>query len=307
MKNKIAITLGCPAGIGPEVLLKALNELSDKLSQIVVIGDKKVLSQTSSRLGIPFPKVEIISLSELDITPGVPTLEGYKAMVLYIEKAIELAKNNQVKAIVTCPISKKGLSEVGVPYKGHTEWLANAFGVKDYVMCFYSEDLIVSLVTTHIPLSEVPKKLSVERVLKVCKLSAEFLRLLKKEDFKIGLCGVNPHAGEGGLLGNEEKEILEKVVEICKKEGIPLEGPLPADSVFYLALKGKYDLVVAMYHDQGLAPFKLLHFEDGVNITLGLPIIRTSPVHGTAYNIAGKGIANHKSLVSAIRLALRCI
>ncbi len=303
MSKKVAITLGCPAGIGPEVIIKALNQFSGDLSSILVIGDKKVLKKTATRLKLPLPEVEILSLSELEIEPGVPTLEGYKAMVSYIEKAIELAKKGEVKAIVTAPISKEGLSQAGVPYKGHTEWLAEAFGVKDYVMCFYSQDLIVSLVTTHIPLKEVPENITFERVYRVCKLSAKFLKKLGKEDAAIALCGVNPHAGEGGLLGSEEKEILEKVVAKCHQEGLKVKGPFPADTVFYWALKGRFGLVIAMYHDQGLAPFKLLHFQDGVNITLGLPIIRTSPAHGTAYDIAGKGIADPESFLSALKLA----
>ncbi len=302
-KKKVAITLGCPAGIGPEVIIKALNQFSGDLSSILIIGDKKVLTDTASHLKLPLPKVEILSLSELDIKPGTPTIEGYKAMVSYIEKAIELAKKGEVRAIVTAPISKEGLSKVGLPYKGHTEWLAEAFGVKDYVMCFYSQDLIVSLVTTHIPLKDVPKAITFERVYHVCRLSAEFLEKLGKDAFTIALCGVNPHAGEGGLLGSEEKEILEGVIKKCQKEGLKVKGPFPADTVFYWALKGRFDLVIAMYHDQGLAPFKLLHFEDGVNITLGLPIIRTSPAHGTAYDIAGKGIADPKSFLSALDLA----
>jgi 4-hydroxythreonine-4-phosphate dehydrogenase len=149
--------------------------------------------------------------------------------------------------------------------------------------------------------------ISEEKIIRVCCLSAEFLQKLGKKNYSIAVCGLNPHAGEGGLLGTEEKEIIEKAILKCKEQGLLVQGPFPADTVFYWALKGRFDLVVAMYHDQGLAPFKLLHFEDGVNITLGLPIVRTSPAHGTAYDIAGKGIADPKSFLSALKLACKLL
>jgi len=304
---KIAISMGCPAGIGPEIILKSLPFFSEYFSNLLIIGDKKVLKTTADRLGVPYPeKVEVLSLSELDITPGNPTLEGYRAMASYFQKAIELAKKGEVQGIVTAPISKEGLAKAGIPFSGHTSWLVKEFNTEDYVMCFYGEKLIVSLVTIHIPLKKVPESLSEEKIVKVCRLSCSFLRKIGKEG-KIAVCGVNPHAGESGLLGDEEINIIEKAVKRCAKMGLPVEGPFPADTIFYWAYRGEYALVVAMYHDQGLAPFKLLHFEDGVNITLGLPIVRTSPCHGTAYNIAGKGIANPGSFTSALKLAIKLL
>ncbi len=249
------------------------------------------------------PNVKILSLSNIKkITPGQPDKITAKAMVSYLEKAIELAKKGEIQAIVTGPITKEGLSLLGLPYKGHTDWLAKEFQVKDYVMTFYSEKLIVSLVTIHIPLKEVPFEVSKEKVKMVCKLSFDFLKRLGKEG-KIAVCGLNPHAGEKGVLGKEELEVIAPAVKELQTEGFPVYGPFPGDVIFHKVLKGDFDLVVAMYHDQGLAPFKLVAFEDGVNVTLGLPVVRTSPCHGTAYDIAGKGIASHKSFLSALKLA----
>ncbi len=306
----IAITLGDPAGVGPEVLLKALPYFKRHLKKFLIIGDKKVLEARAKLFSLKLPhEVEILSVSELDVEPSQPTLEGFQAMLTYLETAISLAKEKRVKAIVTLPITKEGLAKVGSKYRGHTELLADAFGVKDYVMCFYGRRLIVSLLTTHLPLKEVPGALSEEKVLSVAKLSYEFLRKIKpkKKSLSLALCGVNPHAGEGGLLGEEELRILFPAVEKSKASGIPLSGPYPADSLFYHAVKGRYDLVIAIYHDQGLAPFKLIHFKDGVNVTLGLPIVRTSPCHGTAYDIAPLGVASPKSLISALKLSLKLL
>ncbi|WP_038056040.1 4-hydroxythreonine-4-phosphate dehydrogenase PdxA [Thermodesulfobacterium hydrogeniphilum] len=309
-KFKLAISMGCPAGIGPEIIIKSLNYFKEQphlLEQILIIGDKKVLSKTAQRLNLEIPKVEILSISELEVDPGKPTIETSKAMAQYVKTAIDLAKKGEIQAIVTGPITKEGLIKAGIPYAGHTDWLAKELGVDEYVMAFYGDKMIVSLVTTHIPLKEVPESINSERIFKVAKLSYEFLNKLDKKDAKIALCGLNPHAGEAGLLGDEEQMIIKEAVDKCKKEKIPIYGPFPSDSLFYWAYKGRYDLVIALYHDQGLIPFKLIHFEDGVNITLGLPIIRTSPCHGTAYDIAGKGIANPTSFVSALKLAYKLL
>ncbi len=306
----IALTMGDPAGVGPEVLLKALPYFKRHLKEFLIIGDRRVLESRAKLFSLPLPQgVEILSVSELDVKPSEPTFEGYQAMLSYIETAISLAKDGKVKAIVTLPITKEGLAKIGSKYRGHTELLADAFGVKDYVMCFYGKRLIVSLLTTHLPFKEVAKAISEEKIISTAKLSYEFLKKVKpkKECLNLALCGLNPHAGEGGLLGDEEIKVLIPAVEKSKSLGIPLSGPYPADSLFYQAVNGKYDLVMAVYHDQGLAPFKLLHFRDGVNITLGLPVVRTSPCHGTAYDIARQGKANPDSLVFAIKLALKLL
>ncbi len=306
----IAITLGDPAGVGPEVLLKALPHFKKYLKKFLIIGDKKVLETRAKLFSLKLPqKLEILSVSDLDIKPSQPTLEGYQAMLSYLETAISLAKEGKVKAIVTLPITKEGLAKIGSKYRGHTELLADAFGVKDYVMCFYGRRLIVSLLTTHLPLKEVPYALSEEKVIAVAKLSYEFLQKIKpkKKTLNLAICGVNPHAGEAGLLGEEEIRILIPAIKRANDLGIPLTGPYPADSLFYHAVKGRFDLVVAVYHDQGLSPFKLIHFKDGVNVTLGLPILRTSPCHGTAYDIAPLGIASPESLISALKLSLKLL
>jgi 4-hydroxythreonine-4-phosphate dehydrogenase len=312
IENKIGITLGCPAGIGPEVILKSLQHFQEKfpevLSSLLIIGDARVIEQRAKWLGIKIPlEVEILSLTEIEVKPGEPSVDGFKAMGLFVQKAIDLAKEGKIKAIVTGPISKEGLEKVGIKYKGHTEWLAQELGAKDFVMSFYGERLKVSLVTTHIPLKEVPEKITADKVFTTAKLSFEFLLKLKVLNPKIALCGINPHAGEGGLIGEEEKTVLKEAITLCQKAGLPVYGPYPADSLFFWAYQGRYDLVVAMYHDQGLASFKLIHFEDGVNITLGLPVIRTSPCHGTAYDIANKGVANPSSFIQAIHLAYKLI
>ncbi|WP_022854585.1 4-hydroxythreonine-4-phosphate dehydrogenase PdxA [Thermodesulfobacterium thermophilum] len=312
IENKIGITLGCPAGIGPEVILKSLKHFQEKfpevLPSLLIIGDARVLEQRAKWLGIKIPlEVEILSLTEIEVKPGEPSVEGFQAMGLFVQKAIDLVKEGKIKAIVTGPISKEGLEKVGIKYKGHTEWLAQELGAKDFVMSFYGERLKVSLVTTHIPLKEVPEKITADKVFTTAKLSFEFLLKLKVLNPKIALCGVNPHAGEGGLIGKEEETVLKEAINLCQKAGLPVHGPYSADSLFFWAYQGRYDLVVAMYHDQGLAPFKLIHFEDGVNITLGLPVIRTSPCHGTAYDIANKGVANPSSFIQAIHLSYKLI
>ncbi len=308
---EIAISMGCPAGIGPEIIVKSLDYFKRKnpevLKKFIIIGDRKIILNTAKSLGIQLPEeVKIDSLSELSVVPGRPTLESYKAMAAYFQKAIEMAKNREVNAIVTAPISKEGLSKVGVNYSGHTDWLAKEFNVDKYVMTFYGKKMIVSLVTIHIPLKDVPKSINCERIFDTAKLSYEFLKRLKIKDPKMAICGLNPHAGEEGLLGTEES-VIKEAIKICEKEGIPLYGPYPSDSLFYWAYKGRFHLVIALFHDQGLIPFKLIHFEDGVNITLGLPIVRTSPCHGTAYDIAGKGIANPQSFISALNLAIKLL
>ncbi len=308
---KIAISMGCPAGIGPEIIVKSLEYFKknspETLKKIIIVGDKKLLLNTAAQLNFILPEVEINSISEIQIKPGVPTLEGYKAMAEYFQKVIDLAKKGKVQGIVTAPISKEGLNKIGIKYSGHTDWLGKEFKVKNYVMTFYGKKMIVSLVTTHIPIKKLFSELDSDKIFNTAKLSYEFLNRLKISNPKIALCGLNPHAGEGGFLGEEEQTILKEAIKKCHEEGIPIYGPYPSDSLFYWAYKGKFNLVIALYHDQGLIPFKLIHFEDGVNLTLGLPIIRTSPCHGTAYDIAGKGIANPKSFISAVKLAIKLL
>jgi len=321
---RITITMGDPAGIGPEVILKAL--LQGDVYQIcrpIVLGDINVLRMVSKKLGplsfhtIETPSevtgnpglVDVISVSNLkrdSFIPGQPTVPGGKAMVDYIIKAVDFNKDGQVSAMVTCPISKELMHKAGYRFDGHTELLANLTNTRDYGMMLANESLRVSLVTIHCALKEVPQRLNKGLILKTIRLTYRTL----EEDFAIkkphvAVAGLNPHAGEAGLFGLEDKEIIQPAVDEAKTEGLLVDGPFPADTIFYHAINGKFDAVVAMYHDQGLIPVKLLHFSDSVNITLGLPIVRTSVDHGTAYDIAGKGVADPSSLIAAIRMATK--
>jgi len=306
--TEIGITLGDPAGVGPEILIKSLPHLSKSKAQFLIFGDKAFLDKLSKEYQVSFPQnVEIIDLSNVKVIPGKPSPESHLASIRYLDAAFSFLKSSKIKGLVTLPINKEAFEVAGLPFRGHTEYLAKSFSVKNYGMSFYGKKLKVTLVTTHIPLKEVPKAISRERVLEVAALTYEFIKKYEKikGEVKIALAGLNPHAGEGGLLGSEEKDVLEPVCMEAKREGIPLYGPYPSDSLFYWALKGRFHWIIALYHDQGLIPFKLLHFRDGVNLTLGLPFPRTSPVHGTAYDIAGKGLADPRSFISAVKLALK--
>ncbi|MGC8871446.1 MAG: 4-hydroxythreonine-4-phosphate dehydrogenase PdxA [Caldimicrobium sp.] len=300
----LGITLGDPCGVGPEILIKSLVYLSKLKAKFFVFGDKNYLEDLSKKFFVEIPKnVEIISLSQLKINPGFPTRETHLASIKYLKEAILWAKAGKISGLITLPLNKEAFEVADLPYRGHTEMLAKEFSAKSYAMSFYGKRLKVSLVTTHLPLNKVSENLKLEKIIEVARLSYWFMkRLFPKKKIKMALCGLNPHAGEGGLLGEEEEKILKPALEMAKEEGIPIDGPYPADSLFYWALKGKFDLVIALYHDQGLIPFKMVHFRDGVNVTLGLPIIRTSPVHGTAYDIAGKGLADIGSFLSSVTL-----
>ena len=322
----IAITMGDPAGIGPEIIAKAL-PMPDiyEVCRPLVLGDIGCLETASKGIGpvsfqpISNPSeitarqghIEVMPISELragSFLPGQPTRDGGKAMVDYILKAVELCVGRQVSAMVTCPISKELMHQAGYEFEGHTELLAHLTGTKDYVMMLAGERLRVSLVTVHCALAEVPRRLSEDLIVKTIGITYRSL----ERDFgidkpRIAVAALNPHAGESGLFGNEDKTIIGPAVEAARESGLPVEGPFPADTIFYHASTGRYDAVVAMYHDQGLIALKLFHFSDAVNITLGLPIIRTSVDHGTAYDIAGKGVADPSSLIAAIKMAARIV
>ncbi|MFH1489563.1 MAG: 4-hydroxythreonine-4-phosphate dehydrogenase PdxA, partial [Pseudomonadota bacterium] len=252
--------------------------------------------------------LDIIPLSRLRESwriPGRPHIEGGKAMVSYIVKAVEMAGKGEIAGMVTCPISKALMQEAGYAYEGHTQLLAHLTGCEDFVMMLAGERLRVTLVTIHTSIRDVPGLLSVEKVLKTLSITSR----APESDFgirrpRLAVAALNPHAGEGGLFGMEEEMIIRPAVESARRSGIEVEGPLPADTLFYKAAAGRYDAVVCMYHDQGLIPLKLLHFSDGVNITLGLPVVRTSVDHGTAYDIAGRGEADPSSLIAAVRTAV---
>lgn len=311
MRKKIAITIGDPAGIGPEVALKAvMNETVLEICSPLLIGDRIVLEQAVSHLNID------IDLGRYDIvgTGAVTSADfprcsasdiGGDAAVSYIKKAVELAQLRIVDAVVTAPITKEALKIAGYPWPGHTELLAELTGTDRYAMMLCGGPLRVILVTIHTALKNVPGLITQARVLDTIHLAQIACTMLGIAEPRIAVAGLNPHAGEAGLFGNEEDEAILPAVEEAQRLGLPVEGPFPPDTLFHKVYNGEYDIVVCMYHDQGLIPLKMIAFDSGVNVTVGLPIVRTSPDHGTAYNIAWKGIANPSSMIEAIKLAAR--
>ncbi|MBI3397740.1 MAG: 4-hydroxythreonine-4-phosphate dehydrogenase PdxA [Deltaproteobacteria bacterium] len=320
MKPAIAITMGDPTGVGPEVVLKAVSDKKiRRLCNPVILGDeaalKYLISRPKLRLGSPkfqISNYRIINLSALNpkkIKPGKPDKSCAKAMMAYIEKAVCMAMSGDVNAIVTGPISKEAINKAGYNFHGHTEFLAHLTNTKDYRMMLAGTSLKVILVTIHESIKNVPKLLTKEKVFKTIEIADEsFKRYFGLKKPRIAVAALNPHAGEGGLFGDEEKRIIIPAIQKARQLGINASDPLPPDTLFYRAVKNKeFDCVVCMYHDQGLIPLKLLHFEDGVNVTLGLPIIRTSVDHGTGYDIAWKGIANPESMKAAIKMAVEMV
>ena len=316
----IGITMGDPSGVGPEIICRLARE-SDvfEICRPIVIGDPGVLSEyadtsfqiketntvseTQGRTGV----VEVIKISSLvkkDYIPGRPTLAGGTAMIKYILAAVDMASKGDISAMVTCPLNKALMNRAGYNYEGHTQLISDLTDTEDYVMMLAGNKLRVSLVTIHCALKDVPGKLTIDNIFRTISITASSL----KKDFgirspRIAVAALNPHAGEEGLFGLEEISVIRPAVDKAIELGYDVSGPFPADTLYPKAVSGSYDAVVNMYHDQGLIPLKLLHFSDGVNITLGLPIIRTSVDHGTAYDIAGKGIADHNSLKSAVIMA----
>jgi len=315
--------MGDPAGIGPEVCVKALtkHEIS-KAARCLVIGDSQVLRYAVKVSKLPGTTIHPISdISEAKFTPNqidvldlknidLPKLKMGevsamcgKASIEYIEKAVALAKAKKIDGLVTGPINKEAIHKAGFKFDGHTELLAKRTGTKKYAMLFVSDKFWVVLVTTHAPLKAVSKQINKKRVLETIRLANEALKRSGKPKARIGVAGLNPHAGEAGIFGKEEKKQIAPAVAEARKQGINVEGPISPDAIFGLALAGKYDLVVAMYHDQGLIPLKLVSFNKSVNVTVGLPIVRTSVDHGTGFNIVGKGWANPGSMIEAIKVA----
>jgi 4-hydroxythreonine-4-phosphate dehydrogenase len=319
---KIGLTLGDPAGIGPEIAIKALTDASIRaMADFVIFGcPMRRLIDLAGRepdfvshrrdLGAWDGQVHGIGLihdpDELSgLLLGVPTKMGGDASIRYILAAVSAAKRGWIDGIVTGPISKEAIHLAGYPWPGHTELLAETFGVKDVAMMFAGGPLRVVLVTIHMALAEAIRAMTADRIVKTCRLGSDAIRrFFGIEVPRLGVCGLNPHASEAGQFGFEEREIIGPAIEEAKAAGICAFGPLPPDTAFYHALHGKFDLVVAMYHDQGLIPIKTVAFEESVNITIGLPIVRTSVDHGTAYDIAGQGVANPANMKAAIRMAV---
>ena len=314
MKPKIAISMGDPAGVGPEIILRALGDPAvRRICAPIVAGDRGLLEMLALRLGLkPLSKGAVKDASALDLValrPGVASAVCGRAMIGYIEEAVRMVQRGEAEAIVTAPITKEAARLAGFKYPGHTEFIAHLTGAKDFLMMLGGvgrSDLKVVLVTIHVPLSAVPSLVTKAAVLKTLRVAnAAFIKDLGIKRPRMAVAGLNPHAGEAGMFGGEDAKVIAPAVAKARAEGIDAIGPLPPDTVFYRAVrKNEFDCVVCMYHDQGLGPLKLLHFEDGVNATLGLPIVRTSPDHGTAYDIAWQGKASPVSLISAIRMAV---
>jgi 4-hydroxythreonine-4-phosphate dehydrogenase len=275
MKPKIGITIGCPCGIGPEIVAKA-------------IADPRVMDICETRVFGTASSCGLASMNAVDV-------------------AVHACISGEIQAIVTAPINKSHWKEAGSPFPGHTEYLAHLTGAKSVAMMMVSPKLKVSLVTTHIPLADVPKAITVEKICGVARLTCMSLRgalAPKQSPASIAICALNPHAGDGGVFGREEIEIIGPAIKQLQSEGLNISGPYSADTVFWRAINGEFDAVIAMYHDQALAPIKTLDFAHTVNVTLGLPFVRTSPDHGTAKDIAGKGIADHENMVEAVKMAV---
>lgn len=302
----IAISVGDPCGIGPEVVSKALpcmRRVQD--AAFFVFGDQRTLERSGF---VPQPNVAVFDIRldpACEFRLGRPTEAGARASILYLQAAVAAIKNGDLDALVTGPISKEFVKKAGFAWPGHTEFLSSAFGARRVEMVFISEKMKVALLTRHVALADVRRSLNKKNIFE-CGLIV--LDLLKKDfkvrDPRIAVCGLNPHAGESGLFGSEESRIIKPaLLALNKRSGCHFYGPYAADTVFYRAVRGEFDMVLALYHDQGLIPFKLLEFEGGVNLTAGLPFVRTSPVHGTAFDIAGKGRADPSSMIAAIKLA----
>lgn len=326
LKKPLAITMGCPVGIGPEIILRLFAEEGSEgqnNSFPVVIGDRSVLTWCAEQLTLPAPIVSwqpgdevvagSINVLEPGLTPladltdlswGKPDLATGKAMAAYIETAVRFVSSGALAGMVTCPITKSALNNAGYQYPGHTEMLADLSGSSRYAMMMAGASLRVVLVTIHTALASVTDQLTTTAIYDLIELTARSLENdFAIDDPQIAVAGLNPHAGEDGLFGDEERQLIEPAVVRARNGGRQVSGPYPPDTVFVKAAAGDFDAVVCMYHDQGLIPFKLLHFADGVNVTLGLPIVRTSVDHGTAYDIAGAGLADPTSLREAIKMA----
>jgi 4-hydroxythreonine-4-phosphate dehydrogenase len=320
----LSVTIGDAAGIGPEIVIKALSRPEvQSLCRPLVVGDLAVM-RAALRFwpeGAPMPELVPVaepaayawSSGELPVfQPGAPlppfamgelSADTGRGAVAYVLAAVELAKRGLAAGIVTAPLNKEAIHRAGYTYPGHTELLAEQFGVRNYSLVLAARGQFVFHVTTHVALRAALDLLTIPRVLGQVRLAHLLAQALGRGGETIAVAGVNPHAGEGGLFGREEIEVIAPAVAAAQAQGIPVVGPLPADVIFPRAARGKYAFVIAMYHDQGHAVFKTLYFDEGVNVTVGLPVIRTSVDHGTAFDIAGRGVASDESLLEAIRLA----
>lgn len=322
MKRPIlGITMGDAAGVGPEIIVKALNNVDIyKIAKPLVFGDAKIINRAIDIIGVDIkcniidnPEkgkyqagiIDIIDLDNLPVDLPFAKVDGRagKAAYEYIESAVKYTMKNEIHAIVTAPLNKEALNLGGVHYPGHTEILGHLTGQKDFSMMLTSPKLRVIHVSTHIALHDVPKVVKKERISKVIDLAQETLKLMGFDEPRIAVAGLNPHCGEGGLFGDEDEKEIVPAIKEAQAKGYNVTGPVPPDSVFHRAANlDEFDIVVVMYHDQGHIPIKVLGFDSGVNVTVGLPCIRTSVDHGTAFPVAGTGKANESSMLEALKL-----
>jgi 4-phospho-D-threonate 3-dehydrogenase / 4-phospho-D-erythronate 3-dehydrogenase len=320
----IGITMGDPSGVGPEIILKSFENDKVRNSRIIVIGDYNVMLAAFNMLEIKSFRLNRVSnvseckysydlLNILDLHligmnelhPGKVQASSGNSAFECIREAVVLAKNKDIDAIATAPLNKEALHLAGHNFPGHTEILAFLTDTTDYAMLLYDKKLSVIHVSTHVPLIKAIKSIRRERVEKVIELANDYMKRICGMQPRIAVAGLNPHAGENGLFGDEEIREIAPAVKNMRARGINVEGPFPPDTIFLQALKGRYDIVVAMYHDQGHIPLKLIGFDSGVNVSAGLPFIRTSVDHGTAFEIAWLGKANEESMINAIKLAIK--
>ena len=319
----VGITMGDPSGIGPEIIVKALSMKEPfQVCRPFIFGDREVLSKTIEMLSLNttlevFEKIPeegylpqrifLFPLSQLGVDSlcfGKPNRGCGEAMVKYVEEAVKWVRNGKLDAITTCPINKQAINAAGYPFAGHTELLAHLVQASSVAMMFLGSRWKVVLVTTHLPLKEVSKWITLDRVLSTIRITDEGLKkYFRIPHPKIAVLSLNPHSGEEGLLGEEEEKEIIPAITMARSQGVMVEGPFPADSFFNLSGPFAFDVVISMYHDQGLIPIKMSDFKEAVNFTLGLPFIRTSVGHGTAYDIAGKGLADPTNLIKAILTA----
>lgn len=334
MKPHLAITMGDPAGIGPEIIVKACAKLRNRIEagdlRLVVIGSNLALGAARQALGNAIDIPDVTENNENwpalcclqagpegePIRPGVLSADAGRFAYLAVERGVRLAQSGRIAGIVTAPLNKEALNRAGYHYAGHTEMLAELTGSRGSVMMLAHEGMRISHLTTHVALKDVPSRLTPQRLRYVIEQTDAALKALGLDRRRIAVAALNPHAGEGGLFGTEDDDVSVPTVAAAVGDGFDVVGPIPGDTVFVKLRAGQYDAVIAMYHDQGHVPVKLLGFHvnpetgtwdalSGVNITLGLPIVRTSVDHGTAFDIAGKGIANERSLMEAIDYAER--
>ncbi|MDB4618276.1 4-hydroxythreonine-4-phosphate dehydrogenase PdxA [Akkermansiaceae bacterium] len=303
MKSLI-VTQGDPAGVGPELCLRVLNSELAKEFPMQVMGCRNLLGKIAAKLGWDFDPASVVDVpcSE-EVEPGVVSAVAGRHGFACLEAAVEATMRGEFSGMVTNPINKEGWDLAGHHYPGHTEYLVEKTGAESHAMMLTSGEITCSLVTTHVGLAEVPKILSEERILEVTRLTNEAMSVIRNRPVRLAMPGLNPHAGEGGLFGREEIELLVPCLEKLRGEGIEIMGPLSPDTAFLPELRKEVDAYICIYHDQGLIPLKTLAFDLGVNVTLGLPIVRTSVDHGTAFDLAWTGQASPTSLYEAVKLA----